>query len=420
MATKRLSKFQATSVKLANDRFNIWEGAVRSSKSVCANFRWLKFVIELRERGFSDKDAPLLMVGKTERTLKRNVIDPLEAMLGRFYCRLNQGEGELFLLGRKVYIAGANDEKALSKIAGLTLMGAYADEISLYPESAWKMLATRLSLADSKLFGTSNPDSPRHYLKVNYLDKGSKYFSGKTGLISNSGDERLDLTQFHFTLDDNPFLQSDFVANLRKEYAGLWKLRYIDGLWVAAEGAIYGMFDPAIHVVRKDRITGFPHIIGIDYGTTNPFVALAIEVRPEGLHIFAELYIDKPLTDSELSSKLQKWIRLERIDPGWICVDPSAASFKRQLYRDGVGHIYSANNDVDNGLRRCASLYNLHKLTMSPDCQHTQDEVASYVWDPEASKKGLDRPRKENDHCCDAKRYGIVTTERIWRNRIAA
>ena len=63
--------------------------------------------------------------------------------------------------------------------------------------------------------------------------------------------EGLDLAQFHFRLEDNWNLDPDYVANLKKEYTGLWYKRFILGLWVQAEGAIYDMFHPEVHVVRE-------------------------------------------------------------------------------------------------------------------------------------------------------------------------
>ena len=47
-------------------------------------------------------------------------------------------------------------------------------------------------------------------------------------------------------------------------------------------------------------------------------------------------------------------------------------------------------------------------LVLSPDCLHTLGEIPSYVWDAKhAALCGEDRPLKENDHCCDALRYGV-------------
>ena len=164
MSLAELSEKQREAALLAERRLNVWEGAVRSGKTISSIVAWLAFVR-------TGPAGPLLMVGKTQRTLKRNIIDPLIEILGPRRCRYAQGSGELWLLGRRVYVVGANDERAQEKIRGLTLAGAYADEASTLPESFWSMLLTRLSVDGARLFATTNPDAPTHWLKRSYLDR---------------------------------------------------------------------------------------------------------------------------------------------------------------------------------------------------------------------------------------------------------
>jgi len=40
-------------------------------------------------------------------------------------------------------------------------------------------------------------------------------------------------------MDDNPNLTSDFVESQKRLYTGFFYKRFIEGLWVLAEGAIY-------------------------------------------------------------------------------------------------------------------------------------------------------------------------------------
>ncbi|WP_207944913.1 hypothetical protein [Actinomadura rubrisoli] len=140
---------QTESVRLATARGNLWEGAVRSSKTVCSILRWLQFVR-------TGPAGPLMMIGKTERTLKRNIIDPITAMVGKQRCRYRAGVGEVELFGRTIYLAGANDERAAEKLKGLTLAGAYCDEVTTYPQSVFAMLLTRLSVEGAAWFGTAS------------------------------------------------------------------------------------------------------------------------------------------------------------------------------------------------------------------------------------------------------------------------
>src|SRR5690606_31029182 len=136
-----------------------------------------------------ESEAPpgeLIMEGKTERTLKRNIIDVLEQMVGSRYFKYNLGSGEATLFGRRIYLVGANDMRSEGKIRGLTLAGAYGDEITLWPESFFTMLLSRLSVSGAKFIGTTTPDSPYHWLMKNYLERAGE----------------LDLKSWHFSLED--------------------------------------------------------------------------------------------------------------------------------------------------------------------------------------------------------------------------
>ncbi len=369
-------------------RLNIWHGAVRSSKTITSIVRWLEYV----------KTAPpgdLLMVGKTERTLKRNILDPIKQMVGSKRFKHNRGTGEATLFGRLIYVAGANDERSEGKIRGMTLAGAYGDEVTLWPESFFKMLLSRLSVKGAKFFGTTNPDSPFHWLKTEYLDK-----------------EELDLRAWHFTLEDNPNLPPAYVEALKKEYTGLWYRRFILGLWVLAEGAIYDMWDEHTHVATQEPDRFDRYYLGVDYGTNNPTAFLLVGQAGQKLYVVDEYCWDsnargRQKTDGEYSQDLKHFIQGRQ--PQAIIVDPSAASFIAQLRKDNVGPIRQADNSVLDGIRNVASFLSGERLFVSRRCSNLLKEFASYVWDAKAQKKGEDKPVKQNDHSLDSLRYVIQT-----------
>jgi PBSX family phage terminase large subunit len=412
---------QRQSVHQATARLNIWDGSVRSSKTICSLIAWLMYVR-------TGPAGNLAMVGKTERTLKRNVIDVLAEMLGPSRCKANWGDGELMLLGRRIYLAGANDERAQEKIRGLTLAGTYVDEASIVPESFWAMLLTRLSVDGAQLFATTNPDSPNHWLLKNYLAKAALHIDldGKTRRFDKG--ERLDLHRFSFKLADNPNLSPKYVADLAKEFTGLWYLRFIEGRWVLAEGAIYDMFDPTEggrHVVT--RLPKIVHwCLGIDYGTTNPFVALLIGVGDDDrLYVCREWRWDskekrRQLTDAEYSAALRDWLTNPRtgemLPLSRIFIDPSAASFVAQMWRDGWPGITQADNAVEDGIRSVSSLLAADRLRVHESCTGLIDEKVGYVWDPKAGERGEDKPLKQRDHGPDAERYAVMGLRRWWRD----
>lgn len=418
------------SVQLADHRLNIFEGSVRSGKTITSLLAWLRFVR-------TGPAGNLLMIGKTERTLKRNIIDPLIEMLGTDRVRYVQGAGEVHIAGRRIYIAGANDEKAEGKIRGLTLAGAYVDEASTMPESMWSMLLTRLSVDGARLYATTNPDSPNHWLLKRYLARARTWLRRDGRLEQHANDEgRLDLARFSFRLTDNPTLSADYIAALSAEFTGLWYKRFVEGLWVLAEGAIYDMFDPdpgAGQVVDE-----LPDIIdwwvSIDYGTTNPFVATLIgQGVDDRLYVAREWRWDssverRQLTDLEYSQRLRTWLDTlaEEGREAWagcrtpdrILVDPSAASFIAQLHRDGWSSVRGADNAVEDGLRDVSTLLAADRLKIHGSCDGGIDEMVGYVWDPAAQLRGEDKPLKQRDHFCDSLRYGVRGTRTVWRHWI--
>ena len=132
---------------------NILEGAVRSEAKII-HLPTLRFMEELRH----GPDGVYVICGKSERTVLHNVISLMQE-LTEGLVRYNRGLGEFTLFGRKVYVVGANDERAEAKrIRGATFAGALVDEgATIVPESFFKrMLLSRLSVDGAKLFMTTN------------------------------------------------------------------------------------------------------------------------------------------------------------------------------------------------------------------------------------------------------------------------
>ncbi|WP_304459784.1 PBSX family phage terminase large subunit, partial [Alicyclobacillus sendaiensis] len=278
--------------------------------------------------------------------------------------------------------------------------GAYGDEVTLWPENFFKMLLSRLSVAGAKFFGTTNPDSPYHWLKAEYLDKPD-----------------LDLRSWHFTLEDNPNLDSAYVESLKREYTGLWYKRFILGLWVMAEGAVYDMWDDALNTFTDaDMPPGLKTVarryVSVDYGTQNATVFLDCLDDGDTLWIVNEYYHSgrehgRQKEDAEYADDLLNFVGPER--PRFVIVDPSAASFKVALRRRGL-MVKDAENDVLEGIRMTATMIAKRKLRVNRDrCKNLIKEISGYVWDEKAAERGQEKPVKQNDHACDALRYLVAT-----------
>lgn len=411
---------QHRSLLESNRRQNWWTGAIRSGKTIASLLRWLQYVANEAPAG-----GELFMVGQTLQTIERNLIGPLQdpTIFGPLaeYTIHTPGSTFAWIMGRKVALIGATDVKAFRRIRGATGAGAYVDEGSLLPKGFLTELLGRLSLPGAKLFGTTNPDTPAHWLKVEFLNRPTE----------------LDLFHITFTLDDNPSLDPAYVAAIKAEHQGLWYRRLILGEWVAAEGTVYECWDPDLHVVKVlPRIDRW-FAVGVDYGTTNPLDAILLGRGTDDdgitrLYAGAEWRHDPKiakvrLTDAQHSANLREWLQtVPRCDgsaevgvrPDFTVVDPSAASFIEQLLADRVHGITPAENEVLDGIRTVSSLLATDRLRVHESCTPLIGEMAGYSWDDKATEAGQDKPLKVADHAADALRYGIHTTQALWRPHI--
>lgn len=239
-------------------RINLLTGSVRSGKTYVSLLKFAVFV------GSMPSNYEFIMAGKTLTSLKRNCLGLLEDLVGsNFSYSISSKSGYLF--GRRIWLEGANDDRAESKIRGMTLGGAYVDELTQIPNSFYTMLLSRLSEKGAKLYATTNPDAPTHWVKVELIDN-----------------DNIDKKVWHFTFDDNEILKKEnqeYFDNLKKEYKSMGEVyyeRFILGLWVLAEGIIYKQFANNTELFLKDdaindegKPINFMIIsIGIDYGAT--------------------------------------------------------------------------------------------------------------------------------------------------------
>lgn len=392
-------------IRNSTARLNIAHGAVRSSKTISCTVRWLSFLM-------SGPPGDVAMLGRTTATLQRNVLNDLFDTVGpQNYKWVNRQQGELRILGRRVYCFGANNEDAESKIRGATFAGALCDEVNLYPQSVFNQLMARLSVEGAQCFCNCNPDSPYHWFYTDYI----------------INDEITDKKVWKFLMEDNLSLSQTYIESLKQMYRGVWYERMILGNWVAAEGRVYDMFEPTDHMLDAQEYIKSLNInprairwlVGCDYGTSTVMswglYAQLPDPRLTGTPIYVkvkEYYYDAAKkkvqkTDAEFVEEFQRW--LGETMPWAVYVDPSAASWKVALMRAGY-RVLNANNDVINGIRHVATMLSTGSFYMDKSCVNTEKEYASYCWDPAAQRLGQDKVLKEHDHTCDTDRYVLYTS----------
>lgn len=372
----------------------IADGAIRSGKTVCMSLSFVMWAMEtFDEENFG-------MCGKTIGSFRRNVLMPLKLMLRSRGYRCEDHRSDNLLTVSKgsatnyFYIFGGKDERSQDLVQGITLAGVLFDEVALMPESFVNQATARCSVDGSKFWFNCNPQGPRHWFKENWIDAAPK-----KGLL-----------YLHFTMDDNFSLSEKIKQRFRNQYEGLFYKRFIEGLWVMAEGIIYDMFDPARHVVAepdKVELTEACYV-SVDYGTQNATVFKLWCKGVDGIWYNTKEYYysgrqqRRQKTDAQYVEDMKLFTKGVR--PKAVIVDPSAASFIEALRQAGFS-VIKGDNDVLDGIRFMAKLLTLGRIKYFPCCRMTIEEFGLYAWDPKAADRGEDAPVKENDHCMDADRY---------------
>jgi PBSX family phage terminase large subunit len=390
-------------------KYTLLEGSVRSSKTFAVDAKLIIHLCRYRVEG------KRVIIGNTKQTVYKNILLDVFSVVGKANYTYNRSSGELWLFGVRWFVIGARDEASYKQILGMTVGIAICDEWTEFPESFTKQLFLRMSPAGARLYATTNPGTPNHYLF--------------TDVIHNPA-FAADLEVIHFTLADNPNIEPAVKDQIIASQKGVYYQRYILGLWVVAEGAIYKdswsdelLYNNETRPVALYGQGGYcNHVIAIDYGTHNPCVFE--EYIDDGVKVWndREYYWDsvkemRQKTDSEYADDLTDFLANSRIrgrkNPR-IVVDPSAASFKLELVKRGF-NVVDADNEVLDGLHRVSQAQALGLLRVHEECSNERRECSIYSWDAKAAEKGEEKPLKTNDHSQDAKRYAVMDLFPEWR-----
>jgi PBSX family phage terminase large subunit len=335
------------------------------------------------------------ILGVTEGTVERNILAPMREIFGERLVSRIDGGNQCRLFGQAVYCIGAERAAQTAKLRGASFKYAYGDEVTEWSRDVFEMLKSRLDKPYSVFDGSCNPEGPGHWLKA-FLDSGNSVYAQ------------------YYTIDDNPYLDAEFVSALKREYEGTaYYNRYILGLWSAPEGLVYPMFKEDVHVVYHMPEMFTRYYVSIDYGIKNATAMLLFGLCGAGWVCMDEYYYSGResglvKTDEEYYQELVNVLNRHNVHPERVIVDPSAASFIALIRRKAVYAVKPADNAVLDGIRNVASAFQTGLLKIHKNCARLLDEIAHYVWDGGGESE---RPLKERDHACDALRYFVRTAK---------
>lgn len=352
-------------------RWNVKTGATRSGKTYMDYF-----LIPRRLTAVAGLEGLNVILGNTRETVRRNVILPMTSIYGPDRISNIRTDNSCTMFGQQVFILGADNEAHVNRLRGASIKYCYGDEITTWNQGVFEMLKSRLDKPYSVFDGTCNPDNPRHWFKQ-FLDSDA------------------DIFQQAYCIDDNPFLDQVFVDNLKKEYAGTVLYdRYIRGLWVAAEGAIYRQFNdhPERYIVTElddKRITRA--VIGVDFGGgTSAHAFCCTGFTRDGAVVVLDEYHEKQaLEPTKLERDFVDFVR--RCQMRWLVTDVWCDSAEQTLInglraaaaREGIGvNIGNAQKrPINDRIRATCLLMGAGRFYISADCTETIDALKTALWD---------------------------------------
>jgi hypothetical protein len=118
-------------------------------------------------------------------------------------------------------------------------------------------------------------------------------------------------------------------------------------------------------------------------------------------------------TERQYSEDLEEFLKAA---PGALTViPPEQASFDNELTQRGIWHV-DADNEVLDGIKQVAILMSLKRIHFHrKKAKNTVTQLQTYMWDPKASKRGVEQPLKQKDDGPDMVRYFVKTRVPAWR-----
>ena len=123
-----LSDKQKEFIRNANKRYNIKTGATRSGKT----YLDILYTIPSRIRERAGKKGLNVILGVTNSTIERNILQPLREIYGEKLIGAINSQNIAKLFGEEVYCLGAEKVSQVSKIRGASIKYCYCDDGDIY------------------------------------------------------------------------------------------------------------------------------------------------------------------------------------------------------------------------------------------------------------------------------------------------
>lgn len=346
---------------------------------------------------YKDKGLNFIIGGATQASIRRNILDDMELILGRELTLDKSNAVKIF--GNKVYVFDGQNSDAWKKARGFTSAGAFLNEGTALHNMFIKEVFSRCSYKGARILIDTNPENPMHPVKKDYIDK-----SGQR--LSNG---RLNIKAFQFTLFDNTFLDEEYIESIiASTPTGMFTDRDIYGKWVSAEGVVYKDFKEKVHYITGEEFKTKQikrKYAGVDWGYEHYGSIMVVAEDFDGNKYVIEEHAHR-------HKEIDDWVAIAKGvikrhgDILFYC-DTARPEHIERFRREKIKARY-ADKAVIAGIEVISRLFKLNKIFIIKEkVSLFKEEIYNYVW-----KDNADEPVKLNDDTLDALRYAVYTANK--------
>lgn len=371
-----------------NPKILICSGAKRAGKTFVLSFIYLAHIAKFKGKGLA-----FILGGATQSSIRRNILDDWEQLLGK-ELRLDKTNA-IKVFGNKIYCFDGANADAWKKARGFTAAGALLNEATALHDTFIKEVISRCSYPGARIFMDTNPENPAHTVKVDYIDQdGQRLDNG-----------RLNIKAFNFTLFDNDTLDPEYVESIVKATpSGMFTDRDIYGRWVAAEGIVYKDFDQSKHFVSQEhlqQINMVTYFAGVDWGYEHFGAIVVIGRDDQGKLYLLEEY-------ARQHEEIDYWVDIAksvkaRYGNIFFYCDSARPEHVKRLKREGL-RARNADKAVLSGIEVVARAFKQERLLIADTVKRFKEEIYMYAWNEKSGE-----PMKQFDDVLDALRYALYT-----------
>lgn len=240
-------------------------GATGCSKTLVAGHKFMDWMMNA-----PSDDSQFYMVFKDRGTGARNIIDNKDSFynmydFAREECRDSKAGGLQFIFhgyfgDKVVYIVGADDKEAWSKVLGSNPNGIWLEELSVLHIDCVRECMGRAISRGGKIICTTNGGLPTQEFYTEYVNHAKVFFrdSVPSAELSEMVEDKPYMHYYHFNLnDDAPHMTQDQRENLISLYPenSFYYTSKILGCRGAVEGAAFAsLMDKTVHIVPFEKV----------------------------------------------------------------------------------------------------------------------------------------------------------------------